>query len=105
MNERSVEMKKGLEAMKKNGSATPEQIIEAEELIQQLESLDSIDAVLNPVLEHFRVLSAVPRDNQTPQQKLWLLAYAFVSEKFSPGTEASIVEAVRLMPILSDTIS
>ena len=103
MDTRLKEMKKRLEDLKKNGTATPEQLTELEELVSKFSSLDDIDAVLKPVLEHFNKLALIPREKQTPQQKLWLLAYSHVDNKFKGGTDNSMLEGALLMPILYQT--
>jgi hypothetical protein len=76
-----------------------------QELKQTLEALDATQAIIKPVLEHFQYLSSMPSDTLTKQQKLWLLAYAAVDQKFAPGTEAAMKEAALLIPILYDNIS
>lgn len=74
-------------------------------LKRQMEALDGVGDVLNPVLSYWKKLCSLPRDQQTNQQRLWLLAYGAVNSKMSPGTPSSMVEAANLLPILYDTIS
>ena len=71
---------------------------------EQMESLDVLGAVVDRVLKYAKQLSTIPRNQQTSQQKLWLLAYAAVDKKMSPGTSAAMVEVARLLPILDETI-
>ena len=74
------------------------------ELKKQMESLESVDTVVKPVVAYWEKLSSISRDQQNDQQKLWLLAYGAINVKMAPGTEASLVEAAKLLPILYNTI-
>jgi len=75
-----------------------------EDLRGKLEALDATGAVVNRIEAHFKTLSAIPLDQQTNQQKLWLLGYSAVNEKMArPWTEEVMAEVGRLLPILDGT--
>jgi hypothetical protein len=71
---------------------------------RKIEALDEMGAIVERVQSHFHKLSLMIVEKQSDQQKLWLLAYSAVNAKFAPGTEAAMMEAALLLPILDRTI-
>lgn len=97
-------MRARLEKLRSDGNADAEQIRQLEDLIHQMETMESMSEIFEPVGAYLQKLSATPRDKQTARQKLWLLAYAYVDDKMKTGTTPAMVEVARLMPILYETI-
>jgi hypothetical protein len=77
---------------------------EQDEFKRKIEALEAVGSVVERVQEYANFLSSIPSEQQSNQQRLWLLAYAAINLKMAPGTEASLTEAALLLPILDDTI-
>jgi len=77
---------------------------EKRNLARQIEALDEVGTIVERVQTHFNKLSSIPAEQQSDEQKLWLLAYSAVNAKFAPGTGAAMREAALLLPILDRTL-
>lgn len=74
-------------------------------LKEQMESLDYLGILVDRVKKNKEKLSFIPRNEQTSQEKLWLLAYSTIEKKLSIGTAAGMVEFSKWLPILDETIT
>jgi hypothetical protein len=77
---------------------------EQDEFKRKMEALEAVGSVVGRVQKYANFLSSIPSEQQSSQQRLWLLAYAAINLKMAPGTEASLTEAALLLPILDNTI-